>query len=338
MSFKHGGDIESFALNIGCDMDEVIDLSSNINFVKPDTNIDLNTITLNSYPKYEKLYSSIANHFEVDSSNIELYNGGSSAIFALMNYFFNTNCYIYSPAYIEYKKSALSCNKNVELINRFVELKKDILPNSLVIFVNPSTPDGTLYDMEELLLFWQSKNATILIDESFLEFSMADSCTKYINKYEKLYILKSMTKFHSCAGVRIGCVISNKANIEALKQNEPLWKISQLDSLYMQSILKDERFRKISLAVNANSKAYLEQTIKEFSDFFDLVSPSNANFVLVRLKTMKANEFQDKLKPYKIMIRDCSNFDFLDDEYIRIAVKSQKDMEKFKEAVKNIVF
>ena len=62
-----------------------------------------------------------------------------------------------------------------------------------------------------------------------------------------------------------------------------------------------------------------------------------ANFVLVRLKTMTNVEFQEKLVSHKIMIRDCSNFDFLSDEYVRIAVKSQKDMQSFREAVKSIV-
>ncbi len=336
MSFKHGGDIEAFASDINCSIDDVIDLSSNINFVRPDINFDLNSISLNSYPKYDKLYNSIAKHFEVDANEFELYNGGSSAIFTLLSYFKHHNCYIYSPAYLEYKKAALASNKNVELINRFVELEKDIEQNSLVVFVNPSTPDGTLYDMESLLELWEKKNSTVIVDESFLEFTTATSVSKYLKKYKNLYILKSMTKFHGTAGVRIGVVVSDEQNISMLRRHEPLWKISQLDSIYMQEMLKDANFRKLSLAVNANSKAYLEQTLKEY-DIFDDPIPSNANFILVRLKTMKVKEFQEKLKPYRIMVRDCSNFDFLDDEYVRIAVKSQKDMESFKKAVQNIV-
>ena len=334
-SFKHGGDINSFALTIGCEVKDVVDLSSNINFIAPDISIDLNNISINSYPTYNKLYNSISHHFDIDIDELELFNGGSSAIFSLMNFFEQQNCYIYSPAYLEYKKAAIVTNKNVELINRFVELDKDIEENSIVIFVNPSTPDGTFYDMKKLLNYWKSKNCKVIVDESFLEFTLSQSVSKYLNDFSNLYILKSMTKFHSCAGVRIGCVISQKENIEKLKQKEPLWKISNYDSLVMQELLKDKKFRKVSLAVNAKSKAYLEQTIKEF-DIFEQISLSSVNFILVHLKTMNATQFQEKLKPFKIMIRDCSNFDFLSDDYVRIAVKSQKDMTRFHEVIKQI--
>ncbi len=36
------------------------------------------------------------------------------------------------------------------------------------------------------------------------------------------------------------------------------------------------------------------------------------------------------------MVRSCENFDFLDDSYVRIAVKSQKDIEAFKNALESI--
>ncbi|HQL11367.1 MAG TPA: hypothetical protein PLR62_03180, partial [Candidatus Woesebacteria bacterium] len=46
-----------------------------------------------------------------------------------------------------------------------VEIKK----NSLVIFVNPSTPDGKYYELEELMKKWMENSCTILIDESFFD-------------------------------------------------------------------------------------------------------------------------------------------------------------------------
>ena len=45
-TFEHGGQIEKFALELGCDVSEIIDLSSNINFVKPQINVDFNTLDI----------------------------------------------------------------------------------------------------------------------------------------------------------------------------------------------------------------------------------------------------------------------------------------------------
>jgi len=335
MNFKHGGDVKGFAKEIQCEVSEVVDLSSNINFINPDINIDFNTINISSYPTYEKLYKNIANLYGIQDTQLELFNGASSAIFSLFRFFDTRLCYIYSPAYLEYKKAAVTFDYQVEFINRFVELDKEVLPNSLVVFVNPSTPDGSFYDIDALLSKWMEKNCTILIDESFIEFSMQKSCLEYINRYDKLYILKSLTKFYSCAGVRIGSVVSSSKNIENMKKYEPMWKISELDMAYVNEVIKDKKFPQISKAINITNKEYLIKILKECK-YINHIFDSSANFVLVQLKNIKAKELQNLLKPYKIMIRDCSNFDFLDDEYVRIAVKSTKKLDKLKEVLKII--
>ena len=59
-TFEHGGQIEKFAFDLGCSVAEIIDLSSNINFVKPQINIDFNTLemsfNINKNIEYAKKY------------------------------------------------------------------------------------------------------------------------------------------------------------------------------------------------------------------------------------------------------------------------------------------
>ncbi|MGE4463280.1 MAG: aminotransferase class I/II-fold pyridoxal phosphate-dependent enzyme, partial [Arcobacter sp.] len=192
--FEHGGQIEKFAFELGCNVDEIIDLSSNINFVKPQINVDFNTLDISSYPTYDKLYEKISSNYGVENSKIELFNGGSSAIFTLFKHLVLQTCTIYSPAYLEYKKAVLNFGYELNLINRFENINQEVKENSFVIFVNPSTPDGRYYDLEELMKTWIEKSCTILIDESFLDFCDKPSAIKYLKTYDKLYILKSMTK------------------------------------------------------------------------------------------------------------------------------------------------
>ena len=72
------------------------------------------------------------------------------------------------------------------------------------------------------------------------------------------------------------------------------------------------------------------------SDLIELIYQSSANYILAKLKTINARQFQEKLKPYKIMIRNCQNFDFLDDSYVRIAVKSSNHLSTLKKALEEI--
>ena len=336
--YRHGGDMVSFANETGCNIDEVIDLSSNINTIKPEINIDFNDIDISPYPNYDDLYKAIAKLYDVEVDELELFNGASSGIFSLFQKFDTRHCCIYSPAYLEYKKAAAVNGYTIEHINRFVDIDKYVTPNSLVVFVNPSTPEGNLYYMETLMEKWMKKNCTILVDESFLDFchdSLEKSVIDYIKDYDKLYVVKSMTKFYSSAGIRIGAVISSKQNIQKLKEKEPAWKISTFDSIYIQKALEDENFSKISKAVNIKNKEYLTH-ILEASKYIQRVFPSIANFCMVQLKGTDAQGFQELLKPYRIMVRDCSNFDFLDGSFIRIAVKGQKHLGALEDALQNI--
>jgi len=171
-----------------------------------------------------------------------------------------------------------------------------------------------------------------LIDESFLDFTPFQSATNYINSYDKLYIIKSMTKFYSSAGIRIGAIISNSKNIQKIHQREPLWKISQFDNAYIQSALKDKEFSEKSIVLNNKNRDRVIE-ILENSKYIDKIYNSLTNYLLIKLKDITAKEFQKILIPYKIMVRDCSNFDFLDNSFVRIAIKDDKAIDRLQEAI-----
>jgi len=335
--FEHGGDVTAFAKACSCSIAEVIDLSSNINFVKPSIEVDFNALDIAPYPNYDALYEAIASHYDVEVDELELFNGGSSAIFSLFRYFKGRHvglplqCVIFSPAYLEYKKAAKLFGYELHIIDRFNHFDEEVKENSLIIFVNPSTPDGMYYDIEFLLQKWQEKNCTVLIDESFIEFTSHTSITKVLENYPNLYILKSMTKFFGAAGIRVGTLISQAKNIKALRTKEPLWKLSAFDATYIQEVLKDKTFKEHSDIANEESKSYLLKILNN-SRYIKTIYPSEANYILVELKVITAKELQEKLLPHKVMVRSCENFDGLGAYHIRIAVKSIDDLEKFKEA------
>jgi len=331
-TFEHGGQIEAFAQELGCEVNEIIDLSSNINFLKPEVNIDFNTLDISSYPTYDKLYEKIAKNYSVQADEIELFNGGSSAIFTLFRHLNLTHCTIYSPAYLEYKKACVNFAYDLRTINRFENMFLPVKEGSLVVFVNPSTPDGTYYDIDTLINYWIERHCTILIDESFLDFCDGKSAVKYINEYDKLYVLKSMTKFYSSAGIRVGTLVSSEKNIDSLRRFEPMWKLSQFDSNYLQAALDDYNFKRISKAITIKNRVQLEKILQS-SSFVESIYQSSANYVLVKLKNIDAKTLQEKLKKYKIMIRDCSNFDFLDSSFVRVAVKSSSANASLKKAL-----
>ncbi|QOP46670.1 aminotransferase class I/II-fold pyridoxal phosphate-dependent enzyme [Sulfurimonas paralvinellae] len=326
----HGGNIYKYAKELDCKPDEIIDFSSNINCYAPETLIECSSSLVTKYAdsNYPELKQTIAANYKTASQNIALYNGATAAIYALLSSLKSKKVTLYAPLYGEYEKAALAAKKNIYKINRIENIDAKVEKKSIVIFVNPATPEGSFYDIEELFLMWKKKKCTIIVDESFIEFENHKSLKNQIDDYKKLYIIQSFTKFYACAGVRIGAVFSHKKNIRSL--NTPLWNISSLDAAFLQKRLNDEDFKNKARATHLKQKEELQRLLKE-SRLFDTIVASEANFILTQ--SSHASEIFEHLLAHKILVRSCESFDFLDNSWLRFAVKDETAHTKLKEAL-----
>jgi len=328
---SHGGDIYKYAKILNCEPSEIVDFSSNINFYVPNESLTFDNGVIQKYAQssYDELKKVIANNYAIKPKEIALFNGATAAIYALMTQLKKKRVYLYAPLYGEYEKAATFAKKDIYKLSRVADIDEDeIEEKSIVVFVNPATPEGSFYELEEELELWKSKNSTIIIDESFLEFEAHPSLREQIKEYKKLYIIQSFSKFYSCAGVRIGAVFANKKSIKKL--HTPLWNISSLDATFLMQRMQDEAFKTTSRELHAVQKAELKQILSD-SGHFEQIITSDANFFLV--KSQKAEAIFSHLLEHKILTRRCFNFDYLDNTYLRFAVKDKASHKMLKEAL-----
>lgn len=200
---NHGGNIYRFAKQLGCQPEEILDFSANIN---PEQAVDpafLQQVRLQPYAdlNYSSLKQAIKTRYpHPEGVDMEVFNGASVAIFALLSWLQPKDLVLYTPLYGEYAQIGKQLGCKLHNIDRFYSLTAAIPCNSTVIFVNPATPDGQLYEMQGLLGQWQESGCTIIVDESFLDFCEADSVTGQVTHYDKLHVIKSLSKFYGCWG------------------------------------------------------------------------------------------------------------------------------------------
>ncbi len=219
------------------------DFSNEINFLKPNVQIDYNKIdTLEN----KKLLNLLEQRYKLNKNQIELFNGHSSGIYSILKFLKLKYCFIYSPCDLEYKEAASNLDYEVRLINRFESLSLPIKKQSVVLFANPSYLDGTYYDLEKLFEYWTSMDATVIIDESLLDFSNNKSSIKFFKEYSKVYVIKNLSKFYSNAQLNISTIFSSKKNIDDLRKFEPRNKLSKFDIKYLEESLQDSKFKAIS--------------------------------------------------------------------------------------------
>jgi threonine-phosphate decarboxylase len=335
---QHGGNIIAFAAKIGCLPEQVLDFSANINPRQAVDLRDLLSVSLTPYsdPNYGLLKQAITQRYPIPANaDIEVFNGASAAIFALLRYLQPRDVALYAPLYGEYERLAKLLDCNIHIINRLDDVgrvsdsvTRQIPKGATVIFVNPSTPDGTLYDLPDLFAQWITADCHILIDESFLDFCTSESAMAYIAQYEKLTVIKSLSKFYGCAGIRVGFIAAHADFIQQLKQLEPAWKLSSLDMAYTQLALANTDFIVQTRQQTDNNRALLRQVLQN-SGLFAEIYPSAANFLLARLHDGNDGyQLQSRLAPARILIRVCENFIGLDKQYVRFAVKESSAIEQ----------
>ena len=334
---KHGGNIYQFAKSLGCQPEQVLDFSANIN---PEQAVDLSClqpVRLGPYadPDYNLLKQAIKRRYPAPANaDIEVFNGASAAIFALLRSLQPKDLVLYTPLYGEYAHIAGQLGCQLHNINRYHGLMTTVPRRSTVIFVNPSTPDGRLYDLQELLAAWQAADCTIIIDESFLDFCAADSVAPHIVGYDKLYIIKSLSKFYGCAGIRIGFIMAAASAITALKRYEPAWKLSSLDMLYMQQALANTAFIEQTRQQTTHLRKKLRSALQA-SGLFERIYPGQANFLLAKLADNgDGYHLQSRLAASRILIRVCDNFEGLDKRHLRFAVKNTQAISRLADALK----
>jgi threonine-phosphate decarboxylase len=326
---KHGGNIYKVSKELGCKSEEIVDFSSNINAFHPKTEIIPTQEMILKYadPSYSSLKAAISKKYGVKKREMKLFNGATAAIFELFRSLKREDVVLYAPLYSEYETAALAASKKISKINRFEELYKKPKKKSIVVFVNPSTPEGKFYDLKALFGIWEKQKCTIVLDESFVEFENLPSFREKIRSYKRLYIIHSFTKFHACAGVRIGALFSNEKNIQRL--SSPRWALSSFDAVFLTERLQEKAF------VSKAQKKHLKHKemlfgILQSSGLFSKIYPGSANFFLTR--SPQAQRIYDELLKQKLLVRQCGNFDFLGEEHLRFAVKERASLDILKKA------
>jgi len=318
---KHGANIYKYAKKCNCSIDEIVDFSSNINLYEPQENITIATETIHRYAdsNYSSLKEVIAKNYDIQSDEIALYNGATAAIYALIKSLKRKDVFLYAPLFGEYERACREAKKHIYKINRITDEESEPTEDSVVIFVNPSTPEGAYSDLSTLFEMWVQKECVIIIDESFLEFEALPSIRKKIKEYKKLYIIQSFSKFYSCGGVRVGAIFANKKSIKKLSQ--PLWNLSSFDVAFLEQRLSDSAFKERSRALHQIQKQSLWK-ILEGSKLFEEIVESDANFILTYSSQGEAL-FKHLLKD-KILVRKCGSFDYLSNNWLRFALKDKE--------------
>lgn len=282
------------------------------------------------YPSYGGLVKKIAKYAQVDDNNLTITNGSDQGMELIFRTFISAGdkVVIPSPSFAMFYQVAQV--QGAEIIKpkyksdgsfpfeEIMELLKQ--KPKLVIICNPNNPTGTLLPLEKIeAILRASGNILVYIDEAYFEFSGVTS-TGLIEQYPNLFITRTFSKAFGLAALRIGYLMSCKANIDEMLKVRGPYDINQIAKVAAETSLETlPELRKYCDEVMKKAKPLVDKFFKEKGVVF---YPSGANFIY--FKEPFAG-FSDKLEKNGILIRPQA------DGYARVTLGTLSQMQQFAE-------
>ena len=217
---------------------------------------------------------------------------------------------------------------------------------STLLLINPDNPSGNFIpkaDVLRLAAWCKERGIFFVVDESFVDFSEDFRNNSLLHNeilqaYPNLAVMKSISKSYGVPGLRLGILASSDEElINWTKHDVSIWNINSFAEFYMQIFGK---YQKDYDRACQKFIAERERFMARLTDIpFLRVIPSQANYFLCQVTEKYTSEELTRrlLMDFNILIKDCDNKDGLKNKnYVRIAVRDQKDNDTLVEALKTL--
>lgn len=340
ISIHHGGEVFSYPEN---ERDSLIDFSININPLGMSPKgkwallqaLDRDVLR---YPDTEArdLRAALSERYKVEEKQITIGNGATELMYMLLQLLRPKRVIIPEPAFGEYRLSAIAAGceiTSIPLNEHDFSLPVDAISKSmtedfLIYLGNPNNPDGRLLEegaLKKILQEAEQKNGHVVVDESFIDFGHGKSYRSLCAAHPSLIVVMSLTKFYACPGLRVGCAFSSPEIASALAGRLVPWHINGPVQTYMTAALSDTNYIRQSVSYCAEQKKKLSAGLTGYEQIRQF--PGYANYILCKLSPSAGtvSQLEDTLRPYHILIRNCSNYTHLSEYWFRVAVRKESE-------------
>lgn len=248
-------------------------------------------------------------------------------IFADITYtFYKVYCKLFD---VDFREVALKENFDID-IDDYMNF-----PEKGAIIANPNAPTGLnlgISNIEKIVK--ENPDKLFIIDEAYTAFAKT-TALPLVKKYNNILVVQTFSKSYSLAGIRCGFAVGNEVLIEALNRIKNSFNSYTVNTLTQKiacaAYCAKDYYRKVTDEIIA----VREMTKKELVKLGFYVTDSETNFIFASHKNKKASDIYKELKEKGILVRYFNLFRI--DNFIRVTVGTEPQMQKLIEELKNIL-
>ena len=210
-----------------------------------------------------------------------------------------------------------------------IDVDKFLEVDSKIIYIcSPNNPTGLPIDRSNIEELAQKYEGFIVIDEAYAEFAL-NNCLDLLKLYPRIIIMRTFSKLHALAGLRIGFALANPVLIKAIEALRGPYKANTIaiaaayDSLSQRTWLAD---------VVKETREAREWFERELFELGYAPLASDANFIFIPLEVTQ--ELKESFTRAEIAVR------FFDDlitygSGMRVTIAPQDILQKVIDVLKS---
>ena len=257
---------------------------------------------LNRYPEVrpQKLRRDLATRFGCEPEQLLVTRGSSEAIDLVIRTFCQAetgSVLTTTPSFSMYRHYAAIQGANVIEVPTLAEQDFAVDVDAILeacddstrlIFVcSPNNPTGTTLPRDQLerLLELRGDKSAIVVDEAYVEFGDKPSVSQLLGRFDNLLVLRTLSKALGFAGARCGGVAGPAPVIRMLSAVQAPYALATPVVECVEDALQANQLELARKAVAdiIDERERLARALRRY-DFVSKVWPSDANFLLIRVK------------------------------------------------------
>lgn len=230
---------------------------------------------------------------------------------------------------VEYRQVLLNDNYS---LNADLLLKKVDEQTKLIFLCSPNNPSANILDKSEVLKVVTSFKGIVIIDEAYIDFSIKNSWLPDLDTYPNLIVLQTFSKAWGLAAIRLGMAFASVEIISYFNKVKYPYNINILTQNFVLEELNKTSLKEEWVKTLIAQREWLNNNLGQVS-FVEKIYPSDANFILVKVKD--ANKTYNSLVEKGIIVRNRNSISLCRD-CLRITVGTESENKILIESLKSL--
>jgi histidinol-phosphate aminotransferase len=311
--------------------------------VRAELGADGNSMRLYPNPTSQPLRAVVAKLHGVSEASVCIGNGSDDILNLLIRVFVSQEAalgntmpsYSLYPVLVEIQDGAIG---TIEF-DRSMRLPVDRIAASkakIFFLTSPNAPTGVAFSNAEIEEVLRRYTGILVVDEAYAPFAK-ENAVSLLAKYPRLVIVRTLSKAHALAGMRVGYALGHPELIDLLDRVRDSYNVNRLSQVAAAAALQDGAYYDAVIArINATRDRCIQDLTQRRGWF---TYPSQTNFIFTEPRNARgetgpavAKALYDHLYANKVLVRYFASH-ALTAPFLRITVGTDDEMRVLNQTI-----